>query len=78
MINRCLKFKIYYAYLLSIFSLGNTLHQGLDMLPILEKSYNKALAQPSQIPAVIEALSAYCLFLKLYTLDAEAGIVIFS
>lgn len=43
------------------------------MIPVLEKTYNKSIAQPSQIPAVVEALSAYCLFLKLYTLDAEAG-----
>lgn len=54
--------------------LGNSLHQGLEMIPVLEKTYNKALSQPSQIPAVVEALSTFCLFLKLYTLDAEAGI----
>lgn len=51
---------------------GNSLYQGIEMLPILDKTYNKALAQPSQVPAMVEALSSYCLFLKLYTVDAEA------
>ncbi|XP_054719248.1 eIF-2-alpha kinase activator GCN1-like [Uloborus diversus] len=50
----------------------NTLHQAVEFIPLLEKTYNKALSQPSQTAAVVEGLSVFCLFLKLYTLDSEA------
>ncbi|XP_035228033.1 eIF-2-alpha kinase activator GCN1-like [Stegodyphus dumicola] len=42
------------------------------MISLLEKTYNKAISQPSQTSAVVEGLSAFCLFLKLYTFDPEA------
>ncbi|GIY00789.1 eIF-2-alpha kinase activator GCN1 [Caerostris extrusa] len=51
---------------------GNTLHQAIDLIPSLEKAYNKALAQPTQTNAVIEGLSVFSLFLKLYSFDTES------
>ncbi|GFU29456.1 eIF-2-alpha kinase activator GCN1 [Nephila pilipes] len=46
---------------------GNTLHQAIDLIPVLEKAYNKALSQPTQTNAVNEGLSMFCLFLKLHS-----------
>ncbi|GBM59452.1 eIF-2-alpha kinase activator GCN1 [Araneus ventricosus] len=51
---------------------GNTLHQAMDLIPLLEKTYNKALSQPTQANAVIEGVSVFSLFLKLYTFDTES------
>ncbi|KAF8792212.1 eIF-2-alpha kinase activator GCN1 like protein [Argiope bruennichi] len=51
---------------------GNTLHQAMDLTPLLEKTYNKALSQPTQTNAVIEGLSVFSLFLKLYSFDSES------
>ncbi|XP_042907743.1 stalled ribosome sensor GCN1 [Parasteatoda tepidariorum] len=51
---------------------GNTLHQALDLIPVLEKAYNKAISQPTQTNAVVEGLSAFSLFLNLYSYDSES------
>lgn len=49
------------------------MHQALTLIPQLEKTYNKAISQPTQMSAVYEGLSVFCLFLKLYSFDADAG-----
>ncbi|GFQ96680.1 eIF-2-alpha kinase activator GCN1, partial [Trichonephila clavata] len=51
---------------------GNTLHQAIDLILLMEKTYNKALSQPTQTNAVFEGLSVFCLFLKLYSFDIES------
>ncbi|KAG8189603.1 hypothetical protein JTE90_018959 [Oedothorax gibbosus] len=50
---------------------GNTLHQALTLIPLLEKTYSKSISQPTQMNAVYEGLSIFSLFLKLYSFDAE-------
>ncbi|XP_071447058.1 stalled ribosome sensor GCN1 [Hetaerina americana] len=48
---------------------GNTLYQGAEFFPQLQKVVEKAFAQPTQVPVVTEALSAACLLLKISTAD---------
>ncbi|XP_066998088.2 stalled ribosome sensor GCN1 [Anabrus simplex] len=48
---------------------GNTLAQGVEFIPFLLKTVEKAVAQPTQVPIVTEALSAVCLLLKLASSD---------
>ncbi|XP_049938173.1 eIF-2-alpha kinase activator GCN1 [Schistocerca serialis cubense] len=48
---------------------GNTLMQGLDFIPFLLKTVEKAVSQSAQIPVVTEALSATCMLLKMASAD---------
>ncbi|XP_046688091.1 eIF-2-alpha kinase activator GCN1-like [Homalodisca vitripennis] len=48
---------------------GTTLPQGLELVPLLLKSVEKAVQQPTQVPVVTEGLSAVCLLLKLATVE---------
>nr|CAD7442358.1 unnamed protein product [Timema bartmani] len=51
---------------------GNTLGQGVDFIPYLLKTVEKAVGQATQIPIVTEALSAACLLLKIVSSDVGA------
>ncbi|KAJ4427091.1 hypothetical protein ANN_24706 [Periplaneta americana] len=51
---------------------GNTLAQGIELIPQLLKTIEKAVAQPAQIPLVTEALCAACLLLKMASADIGA------
>ena len=56
---------------------GDTLSQGISLLPVLLQSVEKAAAQPTQPQLVTEALSAACLLSRLSDADIQAGNVIF-
>ena len=47
--------------------------QGLDVLPLLIQTVEKANNQPTQIQLVTEAVTAAVLLLKLSTCDIQAG-----
>nr|CAD7392316.1 unnamed protein product [Timema cristinae] len=51
---------------------GNTLGQGVDFIPYLLKTVEKAVGQATQVPIVTEALSAACLLLKIVSSDVGA------
>ncbi|XP_021942062.1 eIF-2-alpha kinase activator GCN1, partial [Zootermopsis nevadensis] len=51
---------------------GNTLAQGIELIPLLLKTVEKAVAQPAQVPLVTEALYAACLLLKMAAADIGA------
>ena len=53
--------------------LGDTLVQGIDVLPLLVQTVEKANNQATQVQLVTEGLSAACLLLKLSTCDIQAG-----
>ncbi|RZF42658.1 hypothetical protein LSTR_LSTR001453 [Laodelphax striatellus] len=48
---------------------GNTLSQGVELVPLLIKSVEKAVSQPTQVLAVTEGLTAACLLLKLAAVE---------
>ncbi|XP_039292554.1 eIF-2-alpha kinase activator GCN1 [Nilaparvata lugens] len=48
---------------------GNTLSQGVELVPLLIKSVEKAVSQPTQVLSVTEGLTAACLLLKLATVE---------
>ena len=54
---------------------GDPLIQGLDILPLLLQTLDKANNQPTQVQLVTEAVSASCLLLKLSTCDIQAGMI---
>ncbi|XP_025837277.1 eIF-2-alpha kinase activator GCN1 [Agrilus planipennis] len=56
-----------YIQCMSVCFNGNTIPQATVLIPTLLKSIEKAIAQPSQYPIVIEGLSATCLFLRIVT-----------
>ena len=63
-----------HRYNLTLFNLpGDTRIQGLDLLPILISTVEKAATQTTQYPLVTEALSASCLLAKLSFADIQAG-----
>ncbi|KAI0222670.1 eIF-2-alpha kinase activator GCN1 [Lamellibrachia satsuma] len=51
---------------------GDTLIQGMSLLPVLLQVVEKANSQPTQVPLATEALSASCLLLKLSVADIQA------
>lgn len=53
--------------------IGDTLIQGIDMLPTLVSTLEKATNQPTQIQLVAEAVSASNLVVKLLASDIQAG-----
>ncbi|KAK7871251.1 hypothetical protein R5R35_007540 [Gryllus longicercus] len=51
---------------------GNTLVQGLELVPLLLRTVEKAASQPTQVPVVTEGLAAACLLLRLASADVGA------
>lgn len=52
---------------------GESLAQSADLIPTLLKSLEKAVAQPTQAPAVAEGLAAASLLLKCATIDSKVS-----
>ena len=52
---------------------GDTLAQGLELLPILKQSLEKAKGQANQVAVVTEGLSAAYMLVKLVAVDTDAG-----
>lgn len=49
----------------------STISQASVLVPILTKSIEKAVAQPTQIPVVTEGLCAACMLLKIFSNDGD-------
>ena len=58
--------------------LGDTLPAGLEMVPVLVQSLEKAGNQPTQFTLVTEAVSAANLLVKLSLVDINEGNIFLS
>ena len=54
---------------------GESLPQGIELIPTLLKSLERATAQPTQAPVVSEALTASTLLLRCAQLDVKVNII---
>jgi hypothetical protein len=53
---------------------GESLPQGIELIPVLLKSLERATAQPTQAAVVSEGLTAATLLLRCANLDAKVNL----
>jgi len=54
-------------------SSGDTLLQGMDLLPMLIQTVEKAASQSTQVPMVTEGVAAALLICRMSVIEGQAG-----